>query len=1016
MPILPKSAIALINNEYMLRQLSQSGVRFSLYSGRKTGSRIDLEVIIIFQSIDRIQDYDTGFAKINEIIFSPEYSVKITKGDFFIASDMIVESEFKKTLSSLKLSEETANAKTTTASLNPLKALSVSTTGDKKINSKTTDSQIQSSNSSTIKKTNRKLIWVPASITLLIVLFLVFYAVNKKTTPAPATTNKVPGTKAIVQPSSVPKQSSEMPKKEGFFEEGKKCYDAGEFDKAFNFYLQSAKSTEKNGPDGIIATAFCYESGKGVEMNMDKAIDWYFQAAQKGRPEAVDYLKKLSDKKGMDKNILFDKIAQCYDNAYGVKADQDETLNWHIKSFESGDKDTLVKITSMASEKNSGKAQIYLAEYFSKEGNNEETEKYYSLAFKNGHSELGEKLKDVLLGVASEKYESGDKAGGAARLKKAESLLGISLMELKDNKLLLHYGESLLEGKGTDKNIFEAEKFLEKAYHAGNPDVKIPLATAYLQIADVKKAENKENESLDYLRKSVRFGNSEANALLQSSEYDVAKKEMNSNPEKALPALVSIAEDKNHKYSSAAQKILGEYYFKSKQWEDAGRWFLISSENGDKGIRINLALCQYEIAKKLQTGGRGKESFEYLGKAYDNGNSDAGYDLAGYYSKGAGCEKDLQKAIRIYETLSANGMEKPKELSSLYLELAKEYYNSKKYPSALEYFKKVTEEKSFKGEPDNFIGSMYSNGHGVITDYYEAEKYYKSAVGNGCKEAQSSLDTCRYNICLDLFEKKQYQKAIDYFMTIPESKETDDILMKIGESFQKMKDWQRAEESYRKMKNSSESQKRIIKCCREAEKFYNSSVENKQKGIEYLEKAAGENDNDSIESLGNYYYTACSYQDAKKWFQKGASNGSLACMFWLAKTLLQIKDGPLDSFTFLRKNSEIAYIWYLTAARKDYIPAMNGLANCYYNGIGTDKNKDKAIEWYNKASAKGDLESTYNLGMIYWNDNNKEEAVKYWKQAAKKGHKGAINFLQKVKTTEKQEEVEVEEVIVEEVK
>ena len=283
MPILPKSAIALINNEYMLRQLSQSGVRFSLYSGRKTGSRIDLEVITVSQSFDGIQDYATGFAKINEVVFSPEYSDKIAKGDFFLASDMIGEPEFQKTLGSLKLLEEATKEKTATAK----KATTESPTGDKEINSKTTGSQIQSSNSSTIKKTSRKLIWVPASITLLIVLFIVLYAVNRKPTPAPATTTKVPGSKAIVQPSSVPKQASETPKKEGFFEEGKKCYDAGEFDKAFNFYLQSAKSTEKDGPDGMIATAFCYESGKGVEMNMDTAIDWYFQAAQKGRPEAV---------------------------------------------------------------------------------------------------------------------------------------------------------------------------------------------------------------------------------------------------------------------------------------------------------------------------------------------------------------------------------------------------------------------------------------------------------------------------------------------------------------------------------------------------------------------------------------------------------------------------------------------------------------------------------------------------------------------------------------------------------
>jgi TPR repeat protein len=54
------------------------------------------------------------------------------------------------------------------------------------------------------------------------------------------------------------------------------------------------------------------------------------------------------------------------------------------------------------------------------------------------------------------------------------------------------------------------------------------------------------------------------------------------------------------------------------------------------------------------------------------------------------------------------------------------------------------------------------------------------------------------------------------------------------------------------------------------------------------------------------------------------------------------------------EDAKMAVKWYTKAAEKGHKDAMYSLAVCYEKGTGVAKDMQKAREWINKLSAKGD--------------------------------------------------------------
>ena len=84
------------------------------------------------------------------------------------------------------------------------------------------------------------------------------------------------------------------------YEEGLQCESSGDYDGAFNCYLESA---HRDYTQAQKALGMCYYYGKGVEQNYDEAFKWFEKAAQKWNVDAIG------------------KLAECYFCGRGVQQD-----------------------------------------------------------------------------------------------------------------------------------------------------------------------------------------------------------------------------------------------------------------------------------------------------------------------------------------------------------------------------------------------------------------------------------------------------------------------------------------------------------------------------------------------------------------------------------------------------------------------------------------------------------------------------------------------------------------------
>lgn len=92
-------------------------------------------------------------------------------------------------------------------------------------------------------------------------------------------------------------------------------------------------------------------------------------------------------------------------------------------------------------------------------------------------------------------------------------------------------------------------------------------------------------------------------------------------------------------------------------------------------------------------------------------------------------------------------------------------------------------------------------------------------------------------------------------------------------------------------------------------------------------------------------------------------------------------------------NFNLAWEYLNKAIEMGSIAALNTMGNCYKKGLTPDKEKDKekALEYYIKASEYGYVYAFNNIGLIYEEENNIEEALKYFKISADLFNSWALN-------------------------
>ena len=96
---------------------------------------------------------------------------------------------------------------------------------------------------------------------------------------------------------------------------------------------------------------------------------------------------------------------------------------------------------------------------------------------------------------------------------------------------------------------------------------------------------------------------------------------------------------------------------------------------------------------------------------------------------------------------------------------------------------------------------------------------------------------------------------------------------------------------------------------------------------------------------------------------------------------------------------ETAIDWWKASADAGNAYAMAQMGDCYYFGLGVDKNLAKAIDFYTPAADKNITSALYRLGILYYTGNGVDQDQTYAKLLMRKASDGGMreaqDFLEK---------------------
>jgi TPR repeat protein len=939
MSVLPKSVIASINNEYMLRNLSKSGNYFSYYRARRAGSMLDIDVVIVQRDTLNIKNKGTHFDEIKQVTLGNDSHLLISVGDFYLASDKVDEYEFKRIIENLKSSDELAKSKIIDATLLPTDFSESKPFDQHNLNSKISVTEPK-------KKTNKK-IWLLAGIIVLIILFFVFIPFPKNTFP-PKSVEKMPDSKATIQPSDVSKSDTIVPKKEDFYEEGKQYYNSGKFDKAFISYLKSAEMEDAN---GMIATAYCYESAKGTEKSNNKAAEWYFKAAQQGHTEAFKYLTGLADKSDKPDIRLISMISESYVKGYGVTPNLNEAFIWALKGFNQGDNvGSLSKIINFATENKLIDAQIFLADYYEKIGAKKDAEKWLSEVFSLRRKDFSESLERLRFEICLDYYNAGKFKDGTEWCQKALSVRDVKIEGIKNSQLIFFYALSCIRGEGCQKDVFKAVTLLEKALADGKTDAKSPLAETYLEAGNIRYSENKIKEAIPFFEKSAKLGNS--NAL----------------------------------------SSLGMCYYNLKDYHNAEEWLAKTPENAAN--KVSYQECLFQLGSEYERANDYQPAFKYYQKSFDTGNMNAGEKLALMYWRGIGCKKNIGEAFRITGKVSESRKNACSDMSAIKFDFAKELYENKKYTEAFKHFSELYELKySSDGEVEYYLGLSLLAGNGADKNLTESDKYFKESIqylkkiaGSGDKNAIMQLAKVNMGLNDYIESEKWYRKAFD--LNIPDAEAMLVKCWRDGGSYY-ISNNLNMEQGIKFLKSASE--KGDIDSILALSLHYQNKKNSEAAKI-ILQKGVDKNSTECMFRLADILEDEDSFfsntkQEAFRLYTKAAERGHLTAM----NNLAFFYNNGIET----EKDQELALFWFKKAADAGLTFSFYNIGMIYYN----KEEFENAWKYFIVAAEKGEVKARIRLAEMIVDRKIKKDDVKisitleYLNELSKKGNTEAIYLL-----------------------
>jgi TPR repeat protein len=367
-----------------------------------------------------------------------------------------------------------------------------------------------------------------------------------------------------------------------------------------------------------------------------------------------------------------------------------------------------------------------------------------------------------------------------------------------------------------------------------------------------------------------------------------------------------------------------------------------------------------------------KKGFEYTSKSLELGFEEAVFNLALFYDEGNYVKEDQEKAFKLYLKAAEFNLNKDKAL----IECAKRYefgvgvkQSDKK---ALEFYEKGANTNSYLGLYT--AGTIYEYGKfDVEADHKKAFKIYASIADDECPEA-----ICAIGKMLQEGKgcKKDEAKAREYLLRSA-ALEYAPAMFNLGYYAARKDDFETAIQWYEKgaAKNHPDSLYRL------GELYYfecdfEEEDENHRKAFHYLSKAAELEVSQAKFLLRRFYdHGIIVPQNPKRAFSlcEEAAIDLIDADFQLG---LYCKDG-----LGTEKNLERAFEYFTTASEHNYPEALQMVGYCYMSGEGICRDGQKAIEYLKRAYDLGVELAAWNLYVIYSNGIDvpvMQSVAKHW--------------------------------------
>ena len=429
---------------------------------------------------------------------------------------------------------------------------------------------------------------------------------------------------------------------------------------------------------------------------------------------------------------------------------------------------------------------------------------------------------------------------------------------------------------------------------------------------------------------------------------------------------------------------LGKIYMLKKNYSEAEKWFLQSEKQGEMQATERLT----EIYNIERNDAKREEKLLVLSNQKRTAYM---YELGKLYIR----KGEYVKAEELFTKLKDYGIIKAADRLSDIKEILK---NENKGEMA---DKKILEQDKNLEKSD--VEIIFNEAQKMLFSNPEKAKTYLEKIEKHKRLAAAYLA----EYYMDKFDAENTKKWLENAAERGEVSSMYDL----GQLYEEEKDYEEAEKWYKKAlgKNYMIPLSRLGNIYekkgdyKEAEKWYKKGVQNDNRGAikslallyeregnleeseKLLIKLSEKNDFFGMLSLSEKYHNEKNYEEAEK----------------IDKKLYEL--GAVDRINLIgkaeeyKKNYEEAEKWYLIGANQGNVESMLNLG-IFYDKIKGGKDKEKAAEWYEKASNLNESRAMYLLAQLYQQDfNDMGLAQKWYLRALKNGRMDAKLKLKEIK-------------------